>query len=305
MDSNRTPRTTPRDFFLYLGTLITLYFSVGSLIALLFSVINRYLPDALDYAYTVGVYSSGIRFALAVLLVIFPTYLLLSWMIGRDTEIHPENKLLGLRRWLTYLHLFVAGAVILGTLVTLINYFLSGEITTRFLLKIAAIVVIAGGVFSYYIADLRSDEGYLKRFKLFAIISSILVVVSIISGFLVIGLPQNQRGQQLDQRRVNDLQSIQWEITNYYQVKQTLPPSLAELNDGLGNFIVPTDPETKQPYTYTKTATTTFNLCADFKTVSTETQSQAYEVTGNWQHGIGTVCFDRTIDPERYPPIKR
>src|SRR5690606_35208245 len=115
--------------------------------------------------------------------------------------------------------------------------------TSRFLLKILAMFVIAGGVFAYYLAELRSQKDYLKRFKLFATIGGVLVVLSIVSGFLVIGLPQSQRAAQLDTRRVNDLQSIQWEITSYYQTKQVLPVALADLNDGLGNFTVPVDPE--------------------------------------------------------------
>ncbi len=301
--------STVKDFFIYLGTLITLYFSVGSLITLIFSVINRYLPDTLAYSYSGVGYSGGIRFALANLFIVFPVYLFFSWLISKDLEKNSEKRQLGLRRWLTYVHLFVAGAVIIGTLVTLVNYFLGGEVTGRFLLKIIALLAISGGVFAYYIVDLRESQGFLKRFTIFASIATILVIASIVVGFVIIGLPQNQRDVRLDTRRVSDLQSIQWEITNYYQTKQVLPDTLTDLNDGLGNFVVPTDPETKQPYTYTKTAPTTFTLCANFKTISIDetsyTDDFGYSQNSNWQHGTGTTCFDRTIDPERYPSIKQ
>jgi type II secretory pathway pseudopilin PulG len=308
MDTSMTPRITPKDFFLYLGTLITLYFSVGSLINLSFTVINRYLPDALEY-YTQGIYSSDIRISLAILIIIFPTYLILSWIISRDTEAHPEKKLIGFRRWLTYVHLFITGVMILGTLVTVVNYFLGGEITIRFLLKVLAMLIITGGVFGYYVTELRSDTGYFARYKLFAILSGIIVLIVIVSGFFVIGLPQNQRNISLDEQRVYNLQNIQGQITEYFRQKQTVPATLTLLNDPLQNYTLPTDPETNAQYSYTKISSTEFTLCADFKT-NTLSVNQTVPVkpaygTENWLHAAEKTCFTRTIDPELYPSIKK
>jgi hypothetical protein len=28
-------------------------------------------------------------------------------------------------------------------------------------------------------------------------------------------------------------------------------------------------------------------------------------IQDNWQHGAGQQCFDRTIDPQRYPPFQK
>lgn len=301
-----TPRITPKDFFMYLGTLITLYFSVWGLVDLSFTVINRYFPDALEI-YGSGIYSGEIRFALAVLIIIFPTYLLLSWLISRDIEMQPAKKLLGIRRWLTFIHLFVTGLLILGTLVTLVNYFLGGEVTVRFLFKILVMLIVSGGVFGYYITDLRFDVGYLKRFKIFASISAVLVVLSIVSGFLVIGLPQNQRNLAFDQQRVYDLQNIQAEITSYFQAKQMVPDTLDQLNNPLQNYTVPKDPETNMAYEYTKATKTTFSLCATFTTTGDASQvapAQPMRGTENWLHDAVRTCFSRTVDPQLYPPLK-
>ena len=46
----------------------------------------------------------------------------------------------------------------LGDITTLIYYFLGGGLTTRFLLKVAVVAIIAGSAFSYYLLDLRKEE---------------------------------------------------------------------------------------------------------------------------------------------------
>ena len=118
METTQKPKITPKDFFLQFGALIALYVSAGSLLSLLFTVINRAFPDALDlnYFYSPSVYSSGMRFAIASLVIVFPTYLILSWLITKESEFLPEKKALSLRRWLTYLTLFAATALALGDL---------------------------------------------------------------------------------------------------------------------------------------------------------------------------------------------
>ena len=42
---NQKPKTTPRDFFLNLGSMLTLYVVTISLLNLLFSIIEKLLPD--------------------------------------------------------------------------------------------------------------------------------------------------------------------------------------------------------------------------------------------------------------------
>ena len=36
-----------------------------------------------------------------------------------------------------------------------------------------------------------------------------------------------------------------------------------------------------------------------------EPMSDGKVMQDNWQHDMGEVCFDRTIDPERYPPFSK
>ena len=54
--------------------------------------------------------------------------------------------------------LFVAAAVIIGDLTALVYNFLGGEMSLRFAIKVITVAAIAGGIFGYYLWDLRQEE---------------------------------------------------------------------------------------------------------------------------------------------------
>jgi len=150
------PQLSARDAFLYLVLFTTLYFSSYNLGSLLFDFINKALPDP-----TVPTYGSGwdsMRWSASALIVAFPTFLALSFYIGKDVARNPVKRLSPIRRWLTYLTLFVASCVLIGDVTTLIYNALGGEMTSRLALKAVTVAAIAGTVFGYYLADLRREE---------------------------------------------------------------------------------------------------------------------------------------------------
>ena len=204
-------RTSPKDFFLHLGVVVALYVSAISLLNLLFQTINYAFPDALaGYG---DPYSYGIRLAVATLIIIFPLYLLLSWFLANGYESEPAKRELPIRKWLLYLTLFVAGVAVIVDLVVLVQTFLSGEITSRFALKVLSVIVVAGGIFGYYLYDLRREDGALGgRGKLFASVAGLLVLASLVGGFAIMGSPMTARAKRFDDRKVSDLQSIKWQI---------------------------------------------------------------------------------------------
>ncbi|OHA27165.1 MAG: hypothetical protein A3C06_03765 [Candidatus Taylorbacteria bacterium RIFCSPHIGHO2_02_FULL_46_13] len=303
-------KVTPKDFFMQLGAVVGLYVSAVSLLQLLFQVINYAFPDALDYY--VDPYSAGVRWSIAMLLIMFPAYLLLQWAIERDVRVQPLKKQLWIRRWLSYLTLFVAGLTIAIDLVVLVNSFLGGEISSRFLLKVVAVLIVAGGVFGYYIYDLRREAGAkVKGLRTFATASLVFVLTSLVGGFLVMGSPTTARSMRFDDQRINDLSVIQSQVVYYWQRTQKLPENLEALKDPLTGFVVPTDPQTNAPYEYETTGTLAFKLCATFTLPSDASFSKATRATPypampygaidaneNWKHVAGKTCFDRTIDPK-------
>ena len=305
------PKVTPKDFFLWAGAMVALYGSVISLVTLLFEYINYSFPDPLEYY--VDPYSGGIRFAMASLIVLVPVTIILLRLIRTDIAHEPVKSELWVRRWALMLTVFVAAAAVVGDLITLINYFLGGELTMRFILKVATVLLVAGAAFLHFLADLRGYwSQYPARAKIVSWAVGVVVVAAIASGFLIMGSPNQVRLYRYDGQKVSDLQNIQWQIVNYWQQKQTLPNSLTELEDPISGATIPLDPQSKEAYTYRKTGALTFELCALFNAESNnEVASLArdpyyYGVESeNWQHVSGEVCFERTIDPERYPPYKK
>jgi hypothetical protein len=304
-----TPKVTPKDFFLWAGAMIALYSSVFAFIALLFQYINYAYPDSLGYTYYADPFSGGIRFAMATLIVMVPVAVVLFRILRKDIETLPEKADLWIRRWILVLTIFIAGLAVVGDLITLINYFLGGDVTMRFVLKVLVLLLVAGAVFLHFLADLR---GYWTqnpgRAKVVGYGAGVAVLIAIIAGFLIMGSPSQVRLYRFDAQKVSDLQNIQWQIVNFWQQKQVLPADIAEIEDPLSGWVLPIDPQ-GQAYRYERTSNSSFRLCATFNADSrSAATSQAMPreygpLEGNFNHGAGEVCFDRTIDPERYPPF--
>jgi hypothetical protein len=178
------------------------------------------------------------------------------------------------------------------------------------------VLLVAAAGFMHFAADLW---GYWTKNPQYASsvnwATGLLVVLTIASGFLIIGSPQSQRVYRIDQQRVSDLQNIQWQVVSYWQRKQTLPATLAGINDPLANYTAPVDPETGAAYEYKTTNATSFKLCATFGAISRGQDmvtipepvgiSGASGKTDSWQHAAGRTCFERSIDPLLYPPTPK
>jgi len=316
-------RTTAKDFFLWSGALVALYTAATTLITLLFDYINYTFPDPLAGAG--DPYGSSMRFSMALLIVSTPTALVLFRLIRSSIASDSSRSMIWVRRWGLMLTLFVSATVGLIDLTTLINYFLGGEITIRFALKVAVVLLVAIGAFLHFLADLK---GYWDTHrKLSGVVSGavgILVIASIVASYFVIGSPTHIRDLRSDSQRVNDLSSIQTQILSYYQQKRSLPQELTDVSDPLTYFTVPNDPETKNAYEYSTSGKLSFTLCADFKTDSPVTSGKgeySYGIGGGvasdvaypsyglsstdsvWTHGAGHTCFTRTIDPDKFPAV--
>ena len=154
------PRTTlsAREAFVYLTLFATLYIAAWNLGSLAFDLITRALPDAADHEWVSRGLADSIRWSIASIVIAAPVYLFLAWRIGRDLAAHPAKRQSGVRRWLTYLTLFVAAGFLIGDMIALVNAVLGGEATLRFLLKVGVVAAIAGGIFGWYLHDLRREE---------------------------------------------------------------------------------------------------------------------------------------------------
>jgi len=204
-----TPKLTAKDFFLHVAILVTLYTAVISLITLLVQTINVAFPDTLEYQYAYTGYTSGMRFAVASLIIVFPVFIFLSWWNHRAIARAPELAGLGIRKWFSYLTLFLAGATIIGDLIAFLNTFLGGEITTRFVWKVLAVLVVSLFVFVYHLVELRKTVISRPVYRTFSSLAALLVIAGIVWSFMVMGSPTTQRDLRFDQQRLYDLQNIQ------------------------------------------------------------------------------------------------
>jgi hypothetical protein len=309
--NNMEPNTrTPggaSDFFLHVGALITFYTSVIALITLLFQVIDYAYPKVANaYQY----YTPSISLQVAILIVAFPFFLLFSWLLQKAYAKEPALRDAPVRKWLTFITLALAGGVVAGDLVTVLYMYLDGQdLTTGFLLKVLALVVIAGGIFVYYWREVKNVIGPGER-NIWRVMGVLFMLGAILLGFSVFGSPNSQRERRYDAERVSDVQGIQWQLVNYWQQKGTLPGTLDKLEDSISGYRLPTDPKTNASYSYELTGPTSFKLCATFDRASDSSNSSvqhapSYPAVGrsneSWEHTQGTHCFSRTIDPDLYP----
>lgn len=147
-----------RETFEYLVLFATLYFAAFNLGLLLFQFIDLAFPDPLWSPGRYQAVTSSIRWAISVLVVSTPVFLLMAWSNARKLERDPVRRASPVRRWLSYVTLAVAAAVLIGDCTALVFNLLGGETTARFLLKALVIGVIAGTAFGYYLSDLRRGE---------------------------------------------------------------------------------------------------------------------------------------------------
>lgn len=311
------PKVTPMDFFVWVGAMATLYASLFAFVSLMFDYLNYLLPDQFGYYYA-DPYSSSISYEMASLVVLLPTFLILMRLIRHSIERDPSRGEVWVRRWAVFLTLFIAGATIVGDLITLIMYFFNGDVTLRFALKVLVILVVAGGAFLHFLADLRGYwDANPSRARLMTWFVGAIALVSVVAGFFIVGTPWEARLYRYDSQKVEHLQVIQSQIVSYWQSKEELPQTLDDLNDSLSGYRVPVDPQTGEMYEYIVKGQYTFELCADFnaKAQSYAAGSRGYSVApmypekpglpDSWDHRAGRTCFERTIDPERYPPFSK
>jgi hypothetical protein len=152
------PYLSARDAFMYLLLFATLYISAFSLGQLCFQLINQVFPDPAAPQFAPEFARQAIRWSVSYLIVAFPIFLTLSRRLGRELSADPAKRGSKVRRWLTYMTLFVAAAVLIGDVANLVFSLLGGELSARFLLKVVTVGAIAGMAFWYYLSDLRRDE---------------------------------------------------------------------------------------------------------------------------------------------------
>ncbi len=156
------------------------------------------------------------------------------------------------------------------------------------------------------------------RYFTYAIIA--IVAIAVVGGFFVVGSPREERARRFDEQRIQHLQFIQGQIGEFYRAKEKLPKNLVDLNDDFRGIVVPQDPEHRISYEYEVKNGLAFALCANFNRPSllqdqnprTPKLTMPAELFGGgpfgaetWEHTMGRVCFERTIDKDFFVPLEK
>ena len=117
-----------------------------------------------------------------------------------------------------------------------------------------------------------------------------VVVITIIAGLALSGMPSEQRFKRLDERRVSDLRRLTRSLYSYWDTHDTFPADLDVLLDGQHLSRMPLDPVSGLPYEYQLDTPSRYHLCARFD------RSSSHEKSSNfWAHEGGQRCYSFTV----------
>ncbi|MDP2690851.1 MAG: DUF5671 domain-containing protein [Candidatus Gracilibacteria bacterium] len=289
-----------RHTFYYMLVLVTLSFTAIGIGQIFFQIINSVFPEIV-YFYDGSFSADVLRFGISSVIIAGPAYWVVSYMINKELAnktLEPESRV---RKWLTYLILFIASVTVIGFLMGLLNSFLSGELTIKFILKALTSIVIAGLVFAYYFYDIRRDEFRVgSTIVAFRVLFFLILIGSLVSGFFFIEAPSTVRAMREDDARVNNLSNLSYQIDVYYQQNRTVPQQLDQL-DLTGQWMDPlykVDPVSGDPFPYRVISESRYEICAQFvlsNRVGKSNSDRSQYVNFEWVHDAGQECFEKVV----------
>ena len=146
---------TARDAFAYAVLFTALAVTASFLVSLVHALLDLWLPDVGDPAYRGRYAITQVRWAIATLVVSVPIYVWTTLWTGRQIAQDAGHRRSLVRKWLTYLALFVSALVIFGDAIYVVYSFLAGEFTLRFLLKAAAVAGVSVAIFTFHLRDVE------------------------------------------------------------------------------------------------------------------------------------------------------
>jgi hypothetical protein len=297
-NNNMNNKQNAKYAFYYLLSLVALIFTALSVGMVVFSIIDKTIPDALNnYG---GSVDGTLKFAISALFIAAPIFYFISSLINKGLRRNELDKESGIRRWLTYFILLVSSLIILGVFIGVINNFLSGELTSRFALKALTVFILSALPFAFYFYDIkRTDpEQPDKVVKIFFFATLTLVLAAFIAAWFFVESPSLARAKRLDQSLVSNIYSLESAVNNYYDKNEKLPDSLDVLvSDRSINLDskLTMDVDTKAPITYHKLNDKEFEFCATFRTdsLADRTDRPYYPSSegGSKEHAAGYQCL--------------
>jgi hypothetical protein len=281
-------------------------FSTG---AIFFLAIDIFIKDPASRAFfDLGGFA---RFNAAVLIASLPVLALVRRAIMRDVARNPASRIAPVVRTLAYITLLVTSLIMVCDMVVVLMGFLNGDLTLTFILKSGVVLLLAGGIFLWYISGLTFEEKMGdSRPEVRSIQESQWRPALAWAGFVtaslglalalwIAGNPFNQRLIRLDKQRISDLRSLQGAISRFHKKEKRLPKDLSELKDSPDTYVNQTcDSITKIPYVYEPIDKTSYRLGAVFDLPTPKSNDNGVlgrSRDGFYEHDSGLQTFDLTV----------
>ena len=287
-------KKTNKDSLFYIGLVFTLCVSINSFLFIVFSIIDKLMPDPANfYYYQIGM-QSEVALMIATTIIVFPLYLLFSYLIDKDIARDTSKRDLTLRKSVIYLALIVTSLTIISVIIATIYAYLMGSLLNTFLLKSLVVFLVSGFLFAYYYYSLdRNYKSSTRVPMILSILASLVILLTIVCSIYIFGSPSKVRDLNIDSAKVNDLTSISFSITNFYSQNNKLPENLNQLGNNLK------DKETGLDYGYIvlSASSSKYFLCATFKT--DVDYKNDYNLS-DWSHTKGDYCFELDATKKQY-----
>jgi len=152
-----SPRLTMLNLFFF----IVLYITTYSAISILFTILDYHLPDGRGQMrgmyYSAQPIADAIRGYLAAIFVSAPLVYFTSRQLHKSMAAIGQF-IHGTRLKLMNLSLLIAALVVLCNFISFTYYFLSGELSIRFLLKVLILTAASAGVYYFFKPEIAAFE---------------------------------------------------------------------------------------------------------------------------------------------------
>ena len=117
---------------------LSLSFAASGVISILYAFIEKFVPDVSSLSslsYYNYMDSFIVKYGISSIFIAGTVYIIVMWYINKlifKGSVPESSKV---RKWLTYIVLFIAAASVLGDLASLLYNFLDGDMALKFFLK--------------------------------------------------------------------------------------------------------------------------------------------------------------------------
>jgi hypothetical protein len=152
-----SPRLTAVNLFYF----VVLYTAIYATVAILFTFLDYHLPDIVNQRAGYSGYSApigeAIRGYLSALIVSVPL-VALSQHLSQKMMAASRQFIPGIRLKLLNLTLFIAAVITLCDFISVVYYFLSGELSLRFAIKATILLFLCVGLYYYFKPEMQANE---------------------------------------------------------------------------------------------------------------------------------------------------